>query len=196
MDWLRKIIEKATDAEGKVDVEAVMKAVETELPKHTVSKKEYDDKVEELNTASKTIADLKKANGDNVDLQKKIGDYETEIKNLKTAAENTRKEYALKEKLTAAGAIDADYLIYKHGGLEKFAFDKDGKPIGVEDILNPLKKDSPHLFKTAETTKPSKGSGYAPRGGETNEGGIAKSIAESLNKADTSADNPYAKAWG
>lgn len=161
MDWLKEILEKATVTDGKVDVEAVMKAVAAEFPKHAVPKKDFNDKVTELKTANDTIAELKKENGDNADLQKKIGDYETEIKTLKTAAENTKKEYALKEKLSAAGVLDADYLIYKQGGLEKFSFDKEGKPIGVDEIIKPLKEASPHLFKTAP------GAEYKPAGGGT-----------------------------
>ena len=71
---------------------------------------------------------MKKSNGDNEELQKKIGDYEIEIKNLKKTAENTSKTYALKESLAKQGVLDPDYLIYKAGGLDKFTFDKEGKP--------------------------------------------------------------------
>ena len=39
-------------------------------------------------------------------------DYNDKVTELKTAAENIKKEYALKEKLTAAGVLDADYIIY------------------------------------------------------------------------------------
>ena len=159
MDWLKAILEKATVTDGKVDVEAVMKAVTAEFPKHAVPKKDYNDKVEELKTANTTIADLKKENGDNAELQKKIGEYETEIGTLKKTAENTRKEYALKEKLTAAGVLDADYVIYKQGGIDKFVFDKDGSPVGIDDTLKPLKESSPHLFKAEQP------GGYKPNGG-------------------------------
>ena len=40
-----------------------------------------------------------------------------------------------------ATAVDADYLIYNQGGIDKFTFDKDGKPVGVDDILKPLRED-------------------------------------------------------
>lgn len=65
-------------------------------------------------------------------------DYNDKVTELKTAAENIKKEYALKEKLTAAGVLDADYIIYKRGGLDKFTFDKDGAPVGVDDVIKPL----------------------------------------------------------
>ena len=59
-----------------------------------------------------------------------------------------------------AGAKDADYIIYKHGGLDKFVFDKDGAPIGLEDVLKPMREASPHLFKAAGGA-----GGYKPAGG-------------------------------
>ena len=124
-------------------------------------------------------------------------DYNDKVTELKTAAENIKKEYALKEKLTAAGVLDADYIIYKRGGLDKFTFDKDGAPVGVDDVIKPLKESSPHLFKAAEQPPAGgKKSGYTPKAGQTDEGSLAKSVAESLNKAGAATDNPYAKAWG
>ena len=129
MEWLKTILEKAVITDGKLDVDATMKEINAEFPKHAVPKQDYNDKVKELNTANDTIKDLKKNSSDNEELQTKITNYETEIENLKTAAANTQKEYALKEKLKEAGATDADYIIYKQGGLDKFTFDKDGKPI-------------------------------------------------------------------
>ena len=47
-----------------------------------------------------TINTLKVENKDNESLQKKVGNYETEIQNLKKAAEQTAREYALKEQMT------------------------------------------------------------------------------------------------
>lgn len=160
MEWLKAILEKAVITDGKLDVEATMKTINAEFPKHAVPKQDYNDKVKELSTANDTIKDLKKNNADNADLQQKVKDYETEVANLKTAAANTKKEYALKDKLKEAGATDADYIIYKHGGLDKFVFDKDGAPIGLEDVLKPMREASPHLFKAAGGA-----GGYKPAGG-------------------------------
>lgn len=159
MEWLKEILEKAAVTDGRLDVEAVMKAVSTVFPKHAVPKKDYDDTLGELKIANDTITQLKKENNDNEELQKKIGDYEKEIETLKQSEENTKKEYALKEKLTAAGALDADYLIFKQGGIEKFSFDKEGKPVGIEDMVKPIKEASPHLFKAEP------GADYHPAGG-------------------------------
>ena len=73
---------------------------------------------------------------------------------------NTAKTYALKEQLSKAGVTDADYLIYKQGGIDKFTFDKDGKPVGVDDILKPLMEDKTYSHLFAE-----KGGAYTPKGG-------------------------------
>lgn len=149
MEWLKAILEKVEIKDGKIDVDAVMKDVSAEFPKHAVPKEDFNAKVKELKTATDTIAELKKENGSNEELQKKIGDYETEIANLKKSAEDTAKTYALKEQLTKSGVLDPDYLIYKHGGIEKFTFDKENHPVGVEDAIKPYKEDKAmaHLFK-------------------------------------------------
>ena len=164
MDWLKAILEKASVTDGKLDVEALMKQVNAEFPKHAVPKKDFNDKAAELKAANDTIAELKKAGADNEELQKKIAGYETEIKNLKTAADNTRKEYTLKDKLKAAGVVDADYVIYKQGGLDKFSF----------DLLKPMKEASPHLFKTEK-------GGYNPTAGGGPSGATNPWMKDSYN---------------
>lgn len=173
MEWLKAILEKAEIKDGKLDVDAVMNAAQKEFPKYAVPKDDFNTKVEELKTANGTIEELKKSNGDNEELQKKIGDYEIEIKNLKKTAENTSKTYALKESLAKQGVLDPDYLIYKAGGLEKFNFDKEGKPIGVEEVVKPYKDDAAmaHLFKQEQTKPP-----YNPKNGGA--GGVTNPFAK------------------
>ena len=178
MEWLKAILEKAEIKDGKLDVDAVMNAAQKEFPKYAVPKDDFNTKVEELKTANGTIEELKKSNGDNEELQKKIGDYEIEIKNLKKTAENTSKTYALKESLSKQGVLDPDYLIYKAGGLDKFTFDKEGKPVGVEDAVKPYKEDKTmaHLFKQ-EQQKPK----YHPQGGTGGAGATNPFAKETFN---------------
>ena len=159
LEWLNEILKSATVTDGALEVEKLQKAIEAEFPKHAVPKQDYNDKVKELATANNTIKDLKKDNADNEELQTKVKNYETEIENLKNAATNTAREYALKDRLKEAGVTDADYVIYKQGGLEKFTFDNEGKPVGVDELLKPLRETSPHLFKEAFS------GGYNPAGG-------------------------------
>lgn len=159
MDWLKEILEKASITDGKLDTEAVMKQIAAAFPKHAVPKSDFNDKVKELETANNTISDLKKESGDNKELQDKIKEYEIETEKLRKSAADTVKTYALKEKLTKAGVLDPDYMIYKHGGLEKFNFDKENQPVGVDDVLKPYKEDKSmaHLFKFEGGYEPAAG---------------------------------------
>ena len=149
MEWLRKLIEGAKkNDDGSIDIDDLMKQVNTEFPKNAVPKSTYKDVKGQLDTANNTIKDLKKNNQDNEELQQTIKDHETTIKNLKENATKTEKEYALKDKLKDLGVTDADYLIYKHGGVDKFTFDGENKPIGVEETIKSYKESIPHIFKT------------------------------------------------
>ena len=128
--------------------------------------------VETLNT---TISDLKKNNADNETLQTTIANLQGELKKQQNANEEITKTYALKEQLAKQGVTDPDYLIYKAGGLDKFTFDKEGKPVGVEEAVKPYKDDAAmaHLFKQEQPSKPP----YQPQGGTGGSG----------------AENPFAK---
>ena len=158
MEWLKAILDKAEITDGVLNVEKLQKDIEAEFPKHAVPKADFNDAKEQLKTANATIETLKKDNKDNEALQQEITGYKAKVSSLEKAAEDTRKTYALKEKLRDSGVMDPDYIIYKQGGLEKFTFDKDGAPVGLDDVLKPLKESSPHLFK-------SQPAGYSPAGG-------------------------------
>lgn len=131
--------------------------------KHDTLLAEKSNLETQIATLNTTIADLKKNNKDNEDLQTKITNLEKDLKNQQLENAKIAKSYALKEDLAKAGVLDPDYLIYKHGGLDKFTFDQENKPIGVGDILKPYKEDAnlAHLFKVEQ--KP----GYTPAGGGT-----------------------------
>lgn len=129
-----------------------------------VSKSKYEALEAAKNSAEtqlKTATDsLKKFEGVDTDkLNEEITKLQGELSSQKKAAESIQKEYALKDKLREAGVLDADYVIYKQGGVEKFTFDKEGKPVGVDDILKPMREASPHLFQAGQ------GAEYHPAGG-------------------------------
>jgi hypothetical protein len=161
MQWILDLIAKHTK-EGVLDTEALTKEINTEFPKHAVPKSEFNEANEKLKTANTTIETLKKNNGDNETLQSTIKEHEATIKKLQDDATNTTKSYALKEQLSKAGVLDPDYLIYKQGGIDKFNYDKEGRPIGIEDVLKPLKEDKAmaHLFQLGKN-----GTEYTPAGG-------------------------------
>lgn len=159
LEWLKTIIENATVTDGVLDAEALQEEIEKEFPKHAVPKSDFNDLSKKLKTANDTIKTLEQGNTDNETLQDEIATYKDTIKTLEKSNADARKEFALIDQLRTAGAVDPEYLIYKQGGLEKFTFDKDGKPVGIDDILKPIKEASPHLFKVDQQ------SGYNPKGG-------------------------------
>lgn len=145
-----------------------------------VDKGKYDAAVAEkenlegqIKTLNTTIGDLKKNNADNETLQTTIANLQGELKKQQTASEEIAKTYALKDSLTKQGVLDPDYLIYKTGGLEKFNFDKEGKPIGVEEAIKPYKEDAAmaHLFKQEQQKPP-----YNPKNGGA--GGVTNPFAK------------------
>lgn len=155
MEWLRKLIEGAKKNEdGSIDMEALMTSINTEFPKNAVPKATYNDVSEQLKTANGTITDLKKNNKDNEELQKTIKTHEITIETMKADADKTKKEYTLRDKLKELGVKDVDYLIYKHGGVDKFNFDKEGTLIGVEDTIKPYKESIPHIFEVEKKEEP------------------------------------------
>lgn len=162
MEWLRKLLESAKIEEGKLDIEALMTSINAEFPKNAVPKATYNDISEQLKTANKTITDLKKNNTDNEELQKTIKEHETTIETMKADADKTKKEYTLKDKLRDLGVKDAEYLIFKHGGIDKFNYDKDGNLIGLEDAIKPYKESIPHIFSSGKVE-----THYNPAGGES-----------------------------
>ena len=150
------VVKGLSEEQAQIAVDAWNEAVKGFVPKERFD--EVNGKLKEANT---TIETLKKDNSDNEELQKQVKEYKEKVTALETASANTVKEYALKDKLKEAGVVDADYIIYKQGGLDKFTFDKDGKPVGIDDIVKPLKESAPHLFKADP------GPDYKPAGGGT-----------------------------
>jgi len=161
MEWLRKLLEGAKKKDdGNIDIDDLMKSINTEFPKNAVPKTTYNEVSDKLKTAETTLNDLKKNNTDNETLQKTIKEHEATIKTLESNSNNLKKEYSLRDKLKDLGVKDADYLIYKHGGIDKFTYDKDGQIIGLEDTIKPYKESIPHIFTTSKTE-----TNYNPTGG-------------------------------
>lgn len=173
MEWLKTILANVTvNDDGRVDVDSVLSSVKEELPKHFVAKTDYNNKVEELKTANGTIETLRKDNKDNDELQSTVTEYGNTIKELQKKNEDMAKTYSLKAALSEAGCSDPDYLIYKHGGLEKFTFDKEGKPVDAENVAKSYRESMPHVFPTGRKEQL-----YNPAGGGTG-GGVSNPFAK------------------
>lgn len=122
-------------------------------------------KEKELETANATITGLREAakkfdGKDPEKLQQEIdtlkSKYDTDIKEERQKAENAVRGVALKEALTNAGLLGPyqDYFITQTGGIEKFAF-VDGKAVGIDELLKPLRESNPAFFKAEEKPKQS-----------------------------------------
>ena len=122
-----------------------------------------------LDTANTTIADLKKNNGDNADLQQKVSDYETKIANLETASKEEKakmlKEIAIKDALYAEKAKHPELLISKFD-LSKIILDEKGEKVvsGIEEQMKSNKETYKDLF--GETEQQGGAYHYTPNGGD------------------------------
>ena len=140
-----------------------------------VAKGKHDSELEKLNTllqsksteldeANRLIADFKKNNKDNEDMQQKIGDYDNTIANLQKQLVETKIKAAVKVALLSEKAADIDYLTYKIN--EKMAeqgktleLDENDNIKGWDDLLSGMKTQLPTQFEKA-------GGGRIPAPGE------------------------------
>ena len=151
MEWLRKLLEGAKKKEdGSIDIEELMKQVNTEFPKNAVPKDKYNDVSEQLKTANTTITDLKKNNADNETLQQTIKDHEATIKTQKADYEakvrNLTLDSAIEKALVNAKAKHTDLLSGKIDR-DKLVISEDGKVTGIDEQLKGLKDNYKDLFE-------------------------------------------------
>ncbi|MBX7336181.1 phage scaffolding protein [Clostridium chauvoei] len=150
MEWLRKLLESAKIVDGRLDIEALMKDINTEFPKNAVPKETFNDINGQFKTANTTIADLKKNNVDNETLQKTIKDHESTIKTQKAEYEakvrNLTLDSAIEKALSQAKAKHSDLLASKIDR-EKLSINKDGEITGLDDQLKGLKDNYKDLFE-------------------------------------------------
>lgn len=125
-----------------------------------------------LDTANTTIADLKKNNGDNADLQQKVSDYEAKIADLETTSKEEKakmlKEIAIKDALYAEKAKHPELLISKFD-LSKIILDEKGENVvsGIEEQIKSNKETYKDLF--GEKEQQGGAYHYTPNGGENKE---------------------------
>lgn len=112
-------------------------------------KGENDDLAEQIKTANKTIADLKKNNADNEALQKTIADHEATIKTQKEAYEEKIKnmtfDTAIKNWLVENNAKHPN-LISKEFDKSKLVLKEDGSVEGIDTQGEEIKSNFVDLF--------------------------------------------------
>ncbi len=117
-------------------------------------KGQKEDLEQQLNTATGTINDLKKANKDNEALQTKVKEYETELETLKTESEakirNITLDNAISKLLGDNKAKYADLLAGKFNR-DKLEIKEDGSIIGLEDQFKIIKESYKDMFEQSIT---------------------------------------------
>ena len=112
-------------------------------------KTDHDGKLAELTEAQNLIAELKKSNKGNEDLQGKITAYETQVAQLQAELEKTKLDSAIKVELLSSKALDVDYLTFKLKEKGELALDENGKIKGWDDKLAALKTQFPTQFESS-----------------------------------------------
>ena len=120
--------------------------------KHDALQAMLDSKTGELDTANQLIADLKKSNKGNEEMQGKISTYETQVADLQKQLLETKIDYAAQLAIRDAGGDDVEYLVWKLKALAegKLELDDNDKIKGIDDLMTTLKTQSPAQFKTGE----------------------------------------------
>lgn len=159
--------EKA-DKDKKVSIVNVNNGEFIAKAKYDQLQTDLDNTKTSLNTANTTIADLKKNNGDNTDLQDKIANYETEKANLekvhKETTEKLIKESAIKDALYTEKAKHPELLLSKFD-LSKILLDEKGEKVvsGIEEQMKSNKETYKDLF--GEVEQQNQPYHYTPTGG-------------------------------
>lgn len=116
-------------------------------------KADNDANIAKLNEANRLIAEMKKSQKGNEDLQTKVKEYEDKIAELDEENERLKVESATKVALLKAGGEDIDYLIYKLKQDKELKLNEDGTVDGLESMIDAMKVSMPNQFKGSQTKK-------------------------------------------
>ena len=125
--------------------------------KYEAMESERNTLKEQVDSLTDSMAELRKNSKGNDTLQATIDRLTQQLTDVQKQAEAQRKSYAVKEALGKAGVLDADYLLFKLGGVDAFTVSESGEVENTEALLAPLRESMPAFF-----TKPA---GYHPKGG-------------------------------
>lgn len=159
-DFLKQVLGKVENVDESV-MKEIMDAIMDENGKGiNESKSKIDDLTNQLglatkekDEANKLIAELKKSNQGNEELQNKISTYENELQQVKAENEQLKLDNAIKVELLSAKAKgdDLDYLMFKiKQNNDKLSLSEDGKIKGLD--IDEIKTSYPGNFEV-ETKK-------------------------------------------
>lgn len=116
-------------------------------------KNEHESKLNELVEANNLIAELKKSNKGNEDLQSKITNYENQVTQLQEELRKTKLDSAIKVALLSEKAADVDYLTFKLKEKGELELDENDKIKGWNDKIAALKTQFPTQFENSGSKK-------------------------------------------
>ena len=155
MDWVKKILEKHTGEDGKLNLTEAIKEINKEAPDNVVPKEQYNTTAEakkqlekDVKERDKQLEDLKKA-GSVEDLKKQLEDVQEANKTAKkeydTTIANMKYDSAIEKALN--GALHPDLMSLKIDKT-KLKIKEDGTVEGLDEQVNALKETYKDLFKT------------------------------------------------
>ena len=116
-------------------------------------KNEHESKLNELVEANNLIAELKKSNKGNEDLQSKITNYENQVTQLQEELQKTKLDSAIKVALLSEKAADVDYLMFKLKEKGELELDENDKIKGWNDKIAALTTQFPTQFENSRSKK-------------------------------------------
>lgn len=198
MEWLRKILEETKITDNKLNIEEIMKSINTEFPKNAVPKDKYNEVSEakkqletDIKARDKQLDNLKASVGDNEELKIQIATLQADNKTKDEEYQQKIKDLTMNSAIKLAIAEKAQDVDLVAGLFDKskLIIGEDGKITGLDEQLKTLQESKAFLFKTGE-----KKANYNPEGGQGGEKSLATTIANQRNSE--GAENPYANAWG
>lgn len=174
---------------GDAYTEELDSKISAEIGKAFVPKSEFNALNETKKTLEGTVETLKTQNADNGKLQATIKENEEKIKRLEKEKTDAEKTYALRDALREKGVSDPDYIIYKHGGVDKFSFGEDGKAEKLDDVIKTYRENGAFAHLFSDTSQH-----YTPSGGGNaeNVNPFAKETFNLTKQGEMLRENPAA----
>ena len=116
-------------------------------------KTDFDSKSKELAEANSLIAELKKSNKGNEDMQSKITAYETQVGELQKELRQTKLDAAIKVALLSEKAMDVDYMTFKLKEKDELELDENDHIKDWENKIAALKTQFPNQFENSGSKK-------------------------------------------
>ena len=116
-------------------------------------KTDFEGKSKELTEANNLIAELKKSNKGNEDMQGKITAYETQVGELQKELRQTKLDAAIKVALLSEKAMDVDYMTFKLKEKGELELDENDHIKDWENKITALKTQFPNQFENSGSKK-------------------------------------------